>query len=86
MFKMRYKIIQSNNRFEDFLSLFKSYDHVAVGIKKIDKTIIGMAAYGAEIDVIDGKQFNLLKVCFVNIVLVHIITVLCIDWIGFCGH
>ena len=83
MFKMQYEFMQLNNRFEEFLSLLKSYDHVAVGITKIDKTIIGMTACGVEIDVIDGKQFNLSRVCFVNIIL-HIIIVLCIDWIGFC--
>jgi len=38
-----------------------NYEHVAIGIKA-DKTIIGMIVYGAEIDVIDGKQYNLLKI------------------------
>ena len=41
--------------------MLHSYEHVAIGIKA-DKTIIGMILYGAEFDVIDGKQYNLLKV------------------------
>ena len=60
--------MQSNNRFEGFFSVLKSYEHVAVGITKVDKTIMGIIVNGAEIDVIDGKKFNLLTVCqFVNI-------------------
>ena len=59
--------MQSNNRFEGFFSALKSYEHVAVGITKVDKTIMGMIVNGAEFDVIDGKQLNILTVCFVNI-------------------
>ena len=56
-----------NNRYEGFLSVLKSYGHVAVGITKIDKTIMGMLVNTVEIDAIDGKQYVLSKVCFVNI-------------------
>ena len=56
--------MKSNNRFEEFLSVLTSYEHVAVGITKTDKTIMGMIVNGAEIDVVDGKQFKLLTVCF----------------------
>ena len=51
-----------NNRFKEFLSVLKSYNHVAVGITKTDKSIMGMIVNGAEIHTIDGKKFNLLKV------------------------
>ena len=64
---MQFKFMQSNNRFEEFLPVFKSYELVAVGITKIDKKIIGMIMNRVEIDVIDGKQYALLPVCFVNI-------------------
>ena len=47
--------------------MFQSYEHVAVGITKIDKTIMGMIVNRVEIDVIDGKQYGLLIVSFVNI-------------------
>jgi len=42
--------------------VLKSYEHVAVGITKADSSIIGMIVYGAKIDIMDGKPFNLLKV------------------------
>ena len=47
--------------------MLKTYEHVAVGITKIDKTIMGMIVNRAEVDVIDGKQYGLLIVSFVNI-------------------
>ena len=47
--------------------MLKSYGHVAVGITKIDKTIMGMLVNTVEIDAVDGKQYVLSKVCFVNI-------------------
>ena len=50
--------------------MLKSYDHVAVGITKTEKSIMGMIVNGAEIHAIDGKKFNLLKVyMFVHIYL-----------------
>ena len=64
---MQFKFMQSNNRFEEFLPVLQSYENVAVGITKIDKTIIGMAVNRVETDVIDGKQYALSIVSFVNI-------------------
>ena len=59
--------MKSINRFKEFLSVLTSYEHVAVGITKTDKTIMGMIVNGAEMDVVDGKRLNMLTVCFVNI-------------------
>ena len=59
--------MKSINRFKEFLSVLISYEHVAVGITKTDKTIMGMIVNGAEMDVVDGKRLNMLTVCFVNI-------------------
>lgn len=42
--------------------LTKQYDHVSIGIKKSAKTVIGMIASGADIIIVNGKQYNMLTV------------------------
>ena len=51
-----------NNRLEEFVLVVRSYEHITVAVTKSDKTIVGMILYGTEIDVIDGKEYNLLMV------------------------
>ena len=50
------------NRFEEFVLVVCSYEHITVAVTKSNKAIVGMILYGTEIDVIDGKQYNLLMV------------------------
>ena len=73
-------------RFEEFFSVLKSYDHVAVGITKIDKSIMGMIVNGAEIHAIDGKQFNMLKVYtyIYTCLFAYLVLLTFADWIGLC--
>ena len=50
-------------RQEEFVSSnWNAYDYVAFGYTKADKTVMGAQTAKTEIDVIDGKQYNLLIV------------------------
>ncbi|XP_065900329.1 uncharacterized protein [Dysidea avara] len=46
---------------EDLQKVLLTYDHLALGRRRSDNAIVAMTVVRAEIDVIDGKRYNLIK-------------------------
>ncbi|XP_065900265.1 uncharacterized protein [Dysidea avara] len=46
----------------DFQKTLLTYDDLVLGRRRRDKAIVAMTVFGAEIDVVDGKQYNLLRI------------------------
>ena len=47
---------------EDLQKVLLTYDHLALGRRRSDNAIVAMTVVRAEIDVIDGKRYNLIRV------------------------
>jgi len=56
---------------EDLQKALLTYDYLVLGRRRNNSAIVAMIVFGSEIDTIDGKQYNLLRVnrstCLLNL-------------------